>query len=656
MMTSSPPGKNDASFQGKKILILHGSRQTGQLLLGRMDKLRKKLQRMDVQLVAPDAPFSHPQDGNLRQWWAKRTENHCEGLEESINMLKALWNSDSSFEGILGFSQGARMAHLVATTAEHDANAFEGLKYVIMVAGYDVPLPNEWDSLDNELRVPSLHVWGKADRIITPDQSKAVMKHYRNPQHHIHEGGHHVPMRAANVMTYLDFINESRTSSTSDGNAHAASSSAPIHEKQAASATPTTTPEPDEETAMAQQDEVEALSAIFPEEFTLLSKQLDDERYQHPIRYRIHLPECDGVGTWPPHPISLQVEYPPDYPTQSLPRLSLQHENNMMEFSSGHVQMCLTAIQEAAEAECGMPCVLPCVYAAREFFESGGMEEAVADVMVEESQAEADSGEAVHSSTIPGTALLKPVTAERIQECNLQGLEIARALLQDNAFDPGKGGSWKYTVGLVGKPSAGKSTFFNAATGFARQRNDNENAIGGATMAPHPFTTIDPNVGYCLVPAPEGACPEEDEDDSTLADIGTTHGRDSQGRRLLPVMLKDVAGLVPGAYQGRGRGNKFLNDLTDADVLIHVVDASGVADTEGNNVVAYAEDGEKSTGGSHPLEDLSWIRNELVEWVYSNLMYKWDSIKRRGRSKVSLVPETIPLLRCCSVANTYCLH
>ena len=96
-------------------------------------------------------------------------------------------------------------------------------------------------------------------------------------------------------------------------------------------------------------------------------------------------------------------------------------------------------------------------------------------------------------------------------------------------------------------------------------------------------------------------------------------------------MLKDVAGLLPGAYQGRGRGNKFLIDLTDADVLIHVVDASGTADTEGNTV---GEDATEGGGGSHPLEDLAWIRNELIEWVYTNLMYKWDSIKKRGRNKV----------------------
>lgn len=156
-------------------------------------------------------------------------------------------------------------------------------------------------------------------------------------------------------------------------------------------------------------------------------------------------------------------------------------------------------------------------------------------------------------------------------------------------------------------------------------------------MAPHPFTTIDPNIGFCLVPAPKGGCPEEDLDEASLSslNVGSSHGRDNLGRRLLPVLLKDVAGLVPGAYQGRGRGNKFLNDLTDATVLVHVVDASGTADAEGN-VVGEEEHGDSVRAKSkpQPLEDLAWIRNELLEWVYNNLLHKWDSISRRGRLKV----------------------
>lgn len=147
-------------------------------------------------------------------------------------------------------------------------------------------------------------------------------------------------------------------------------------------------------------------------------------------------------------------------------------------------------------------------------------------------------------------------------------------------------------------------------------------------MAAHPFTTIDPNIGYCLVPAPFGLCPEDSTQDAS--GFASTHGRSSDGRRLLPVLLKDVAGLVPGAYQGRGRGNQFLNDLTDANVLIHVVDASGTADAQGNTTVTDND----TSGLTNPLDDLAWIRNELVEWVYSNVTAKWDVICRKGRVKL----------------------
>ena len=49
----------------------------------------------------------------------------------------------------------------------------------------------------------------------------------------------------------------------------------------------------------------------------------------------------------------------------------------------------------------------------------------------------------------------------------------------------------------------------------------------------------------------------------------------------MPIELLDVAGLVPGAHEGKGLGNKFLDDLRHADALIHVVDVSGTTDAEG---------------------------------------------------------------------------
>ena len=117
-----------------------------------------------------------------------------------------------------------------------------------------------------------------------------------------------------------------------------------------------------------------------------------------------------------------------------------------------------------------------------------------------------------------------------------------------------KGGRWAYCIGLVGKPSAGKSTFFNAVAG-------SELAKVGAT----PFTTIDPNVHQAIINV-EGP---------TVSGVAKVYCP-------VPVTVKDVAGLVPGACDGLGKGNRFLNDLCDADVLVHIIDASGKTDERGN--------------------------------------------------------------------------
>jgi ribosome-binding ATPase len=456
-------------------------------------------------------------------------------------------------------------------------------------------------------------------------------------------------MKAPCVNAYMDFIESSiergHPSSSSTTRSQVETEPAVSSEQQLQQHL-----EPDEETAELQRDEVEALTAIFPDEFTLLSRD-------HPITFRINLVASEE-GIWPPQPIALEFKFPHDYPQCAyLPKIHLEHENNVMEFSSAQSDAVMDAILDAAKAEEGMPCVMSIVYAARAFFESGAMattaawtNAAIGGESIESNESLDDENDVDDEETSSSTpnALLRSASPERIQECNLQGLQIAVSLLREFAVatsnrssDSGKGGHWTYTVGLVGKPSAGKSTFFNAATAFARQRDDKESALGGATMAPHPFTTIDPNIGFCLVPAPEGSCPEDDyiagagvAPSAKHLDVGCTHGRDNKGRRLIPVLLKDVAGLVPGAYQGRGRGNKFLNDLTDSDVLIHVLDASGTADVEGNDLGTEA-DGKPSSAASHPLSDMSWIRSELIEWVFSNLLHKWVTVKRKGREKLT---------------------
>jgi GTP-binding protein YchF len=113
-------------------------------------------------------------------------------------------------------------------------------------------------------------------------------------------------------------------------------------------------------------------------------------------------------------------------------------------------------------------------------------------------------------------------------------------------------------VGIIGLPNAGKSTLFNALTS------------AGAETGEYPFTTIDPNVA--VVPVPDERLPQ------IAATVGATE--------LVPqtISFADIAGLVRGASEGEGLGNRFLAAIRETDAICHVVrchDTAGVAHTEG---------------------------------------------------------------------------
>ena len=174
---------------------------------------------------------------------------------------------------------------------------------------------------------------------------------------------------------------------------------------------------------------------------------------------------------------------------------------------------------------------------------------------------------------------------------------------------------------------AGKSTLFNALT----QAGTAAPAVAPAKTAAAPFTTIAPNVGPAWWAAPAQAEPEV----LVLGRTPTAHGRAADGRRLLPCTVIDVAGLVPGAYQGRGRGNQFLADLCTADVLIHVVDASGLTDEGGNlNDRAFAAAEEVTQAGEEAADaavarEVEWVAEEVHNWVFENVRRKRRAWRRR---------------------------
>jgi hypothetical protein len=158
------------------------------------------------------------------------------------------------------------------------------------------------------------------------------------------------------------------------------------------------------------------------------------------------------------------------------------------------------------------------------------------------------------------------------------------------------------SVALAGKPNAGKSTFFRAAT------------MADVDVGNYPFTTIDANRGVTYA---RTRCPCLDREER----CGDEHCRD--GKRYAPVELLDVAGLVPGAHEGRGLGNQFLDALTDADVVLHVVDASGATNEEGEPV---------EPGEHDPVEDVDFVETEMDLWLASIVDRNWESIERQSRS------------------------
>ncbi|WP_254838166.1 redox-regulated ATPase YchF [Natronomonas marina] len=158
------------------------------------------------------------------------------------------------------------------------------------------------------------------------------------------------------------------------------------------------------------------------------------------------------------------------------------------------------------------------------------------------------------------------------------------------------------SVALAGKPNAGKSTFYKAAT------------MADVDVGNYPFTTIDANRGVSHV---RTRCP--------CLDLDERCGNDDchDGKRYVPVELLDVAGLVPGAHEGKGLGNQFLDALSNADVILNVVDASGGTNEEGEPVEA---------GSYDPVQDVEFVETEMDLWLASIVEDNWETVERGSRS------------------------
>ena len=153
-------------------------------------------------------------------------------------------------------------------------------------------------------------------------------------------------------------------------------------------------------------------------------------------------------------------------------------------------------------------------------------------------------------------------------------------------------------IGIVGLPNVGKSTLFNALT------------KSGIEAENYPFCTIDPNIGIVEVP------------DNRLIEIDSVIN--SQKIINTAIEFVDIAGLVKGASQGEGLGNKFLSNIRNVDAIIHVVRCYE------NENVTHVE------GSINPKRDIEIIETELILKDIETVSKRLEKIKREvkaGRKK-----------------------
>ncbi|MFC1752278.1 redox-regulated ATPase YchF [Thermoproteota archaeon] len=168
-------------------------------------------------------------------------------------------------------------------------------------------------------------------------------------------------------------------------------------------------------------------------------------------------------------------------------------------------------------------------------------------------------------------------------------------------------------VGIIGKPNVGKSTFFNASTFL------------NVPIANYPFTTIEPNFGVAYV-STKCVCRTLGVKDKPI------NSQCVNGIRFIPIKIIDIAGIVKGASQGRGLGNKFLDNIRQANALIHVIDASGLTNEEG---IATSE------VSSSPIKDIEFVENEFDLWLRQIIQKDWRRISKSAESNKGKIIEMI---------------
>ncbi|XP_054857682.1 esterase OVCA2 [Eublepharis macularius] len=208
-----------------RLLCLHGYRQDATSFRARSGALRKAL-RGRAELLTVDAPhvvaaraveasLLEPTEGNGRSWWfsspqertfsALEEASSCKGLEESLKAVAEAFAEYGPIDGLLGFSQGAALTAIVCALKQRGDPRFQ-FDFAILFAGFKSQALDHQIYYQEPIQVPSLHVLGETDRVISAEMSQELSSKFTEPLFLTHPGGHFIPASAAQKKTYLEFL------------------------------------------------------------------------------------------------------------------------------------------------------------------------------------------------------------------------------------------------------------------------------------------------------------------------------------------------------------------------------------------------------------------------------------------------------------------
>jgi hypothetical protein len=459
------------------------------LRIGRFPHKAKQIAKFTF-IDAPHFMELRPEDSTPMRTWFYRNGNIIieESLETTLNYLEEIWRRDGPFDGILGFSMGGSVASMLTTMPER----FPGVRFVLVGGAPDVPshLLDSHGQSKIPRHIKSLHLIGLADNAVPPHVSHTLASRFVNPAVIEHEQGHCIPTRAAQLDGYVEFIR---------GFCEPADDLSPLTESED-TPQPTEAPTNPSKSSSPQQhltetdaicqlqnEEVEVLGSIYsPEEFIILG-DLPQKASDPTVRCKVMLnPSHSGngipvnwIGNLGIH-FTLQASYPlkPNQP----PVVEIITGNlSLLDFSTAHRRSLQQTIKQVASEVCqveGETCLMQCIQAANDWLSDGGqiLQTLRNDFDSELTEEKSTDPEVSSIDCVSGSSILNDVDEEVenqwIKEATLEaghaaaisktrGMDMTDLtpdlLSEENIIASASArGIWNYTVGLVGKPSAGK--------------------------------------------------------------------------------------------------------------------------------------------------------------------------------------------------------